>query len=140
MAAVSLLAVVVFRQSLKQSRASQNGCQGQPQGPPAPGVLPYAMVSCHHLSSAASAENLRQMAGGYLDHPVVDKTNLDGSFDFDIKWTARAQLAAAGPDGISIFDAVDKQLGLKLELQKIEMPVIVVDKVNQKPTDSLPGV
>ena len=70
---------------------------------------------------------------------MVDSTGLKGSWDFDIKWTGRGQLAAAGADGISIFDAVDKQLGLKLELQKVPMPVIVVDSVNEKPTDNPPG-
>jgi uncharacterized protein (TIGR03435 family) len=80
------------------------------------------------------------MAGGYLDKPVVDQTKLEGTWDFDLKWTARAQLAAAGSDGISIFDAVDKQLGLKLELQQLALPVIAVDNVNRKPTDNLPGV
>jgi uncharacterized protein (TIGR03435 family) len=34
----------------------------------------------------------------------------------------RGQLAAAGADGISIFDAVDKQLGLKLEASKVAIP------------------
>src|SRR5262249_6866031 len=86
------------------------------------------------------AENLRQMAGAYLDKPVMDSTNLEGKWDFDLKWTARQALAAAGADGISIFDAVDKQLGLKLEPQQVVTPVIVVDQVNQKPTDNLPSV
>jgi uncharacterized protein (TIGR03435 family) len=80
------------------------------------------------------------MAGGYLDKPVLDETNLEGNWDFDIKWTGRGALAAAGADGISIFDAVDKQLGLKLEPQQRPMMVIVVDNVNRKPTDNLPGV
>ena len=34
-----------------------------------------------------------------------------------------------GADGITVFDAIDKQLGLKLEEQKASTPVIVVDKV-----------
>ena len=128
------------RHKMKESNGSQSGCQGQQQQPPQPGVIPYAQVSCHNLTSAQIAENLRQMAGGYLDKPVIDQAKLEGAWDFDIKWTARAQLGAAGADGISIFDAVDKQLGLKLELQQISMPVIVVDNVNQKPTDNAPGV
>ncbi len=49
-------------------------------------------------------------------------------------------LTSAGSDGITLFDAVDKQLGLKLDLQKAPIPVIVVDSVNEKPTDNLPGV
>src|SRR5262249_20854217 len=72
----------------------------------------------------------------YIDHPVVDLTGLKGSFEFELKWTGRGQLAAAGRDGISMFDAVDKQLGLKLELQTLASPAIVVDTVNQKPTDN----
>jgi uncharacterized protein (TIGR03435 family) len=124
---------------LKESDGSQNGCQGR-QDPPQPGVVSYINVSCHNLTTAAIAENLGQMANGYLDHPVVDQTKLEGNWDFDIKWTGRGQLAAAGADGISIFDAVDKQLGLKLELQQMAMPVIVIDSVNQKPTANQPGV
>jgi len=80
------------------------------------------------------------MAGAYMTNPVVDSTGLKGSWDFDLKWTGRAQLGQAGSDGISIFDAVDKQLGLKLEAQKVPSPVLIVDSVNQKPTDNPPGV
>ena len=49
-------------------------------------------------------------------------------------------LAAAGADGISIFDAVDRELGLKLELQKVPTAVIVVDSASEKPTPNPPGV
>jgi uncharacterized protein (TIGR03435 family) len=137
-----VLTVGKGRSKLKEADGlGETGCQGQP--PPQnlpPGTITYITVSCHNLTTAAIAEQLHQMAGGYLGNPVVDSTGLKGSWDFTIKWTGRGQLAAAGADGISIFDAVDKQLGLKLELQKVPMPVIVVDAVNQKPTENLPGV
>jgi hypothetical protein len=42
--------------------------------------------------------------------------------------------------GVTIFEALEKQLCLKLELQKRPMPVIVVDSVNQKPTPKAPEV
>jgi uncharacterized protein (TIGR03435 family) len=89
---------------------------------------------------AAFAEQMRMMGAGYLDNPVVDRTGLQGSWDFDIKWTDRGQLATAGANAVSIFDAVDKQLGLKLDLQRVLAPVIVVDSVNEKPTANPPGV
>ena len=38
--------------------------------------------------------------------------------------------------GLSLFDALIKQLGLKLEMQKRPTPVLVIDHVNQKPTDN----
>jgi uncharacterized protein (TIGR03435 family) len=130
------------RQKLKEADISgEKGCQGQPPPPNLPpGTITNITVSCHNLTMEALAEQLHQMAGGYLAYPVVDSTGLKGSWDLDIKWTGRGQLAAAGADGISIFDAVEKQLGLKLELQKVPLPVIVVDSVNPKPTDNLPGV
>ena len=37
---------------------------------------------------------------------------------------------------ISLFDALNKQLGLKLEMQKRPMPVIVIDHIEEKPTDN----
>ena len=38
--------------------------------------------------------------------------------------------------GITIFEAVEKQLGLKLQKQKKQMPVIVIDHIEQKPTEN----
>ena len=116
--------------------------QGQPGGAP-PGDLasmPNIKVSCRNLTGAAIAENLRQMAGGYLTHDVVDLTKLDGSWDFDLEWTPRGALEAKGRDGISVFDAVDKQLGLKLELKDVPMPSLSIEKVNRKPTANTAGI
>jgi uncharacterized protein (TIGR03435 family) len=118
--------------------SGDSGCKAQPQssGPPSsdPASFPNIKVACHNLTAAAIADNLHQMAGGYLDHDVIDSTKLEGSWDFDIEWTARGALAAKGSDGISIFDAVDKQLGLKLQLQNVPMPSLAISSVNRKPT------
>jgi uncharacterized protein (TIGR03435 family) len=121
------------------SGGGQIGCQGVPQNPE-PGVIPYSVIVCRNLPMDAIANVLRQTAGGYFDQPVVDMTGLKGTWDFELKWTGRGQLAAAGANGISAFDAIEKQLGLKAELQKKPGPVVVVDRVNQKPTDNLPDV
>src|SRR4029077_3178300 len=86
------------------------------------------------------AQDLRNMAGGHLTNPVLDKTGLKGSWDFDLKWTGRGALARAGADGISIFDAVDKQLGLKLQPEKLPVQVFVIDSVNERPSDNPKGV
>jgi uncharacterized protein (TIGR03435 family) len=135
-----VLTVGKGKPKLKDSESSGNtGCEPQQQKT-TPGVIQYIMVSCHNVSMEAFAEILHDFAGGYLTSPVVDSTGLKGSYDFDFKWTGRGQLSAAGDHGISIFDAVDKQLGLKLDLQKTPMPVLEVDSANEKPTDNLPSV
>jgi uncharacterized protein (TIGR03435 family) len=96
-------------------------------------------VECRNLTAAEIGDNLHQMAGGYVDHEVVDRTNLSGQFDFRIEWTARAALAAKGAEGISLFDAAEKQLGLKLELKDVSMPALVLESVDRKPTPNEPG-
>ncbi|HTS48386.1 MAG TPA: TIGR03435 family protein [Bryobacteraceae bacterium] len=138
---VYVLSVGKRKSQLKEPDSSApTGCRPQPFRPPAPGAPPpLLVVDCHGLSMAAFGEQLRQMAGGYLDKPVVDQTGLHGTWDFTISWTARNQLVIAGAQAVSVFDAVDK-LGLKLEPQKVAMPVIVVDHVNQKPAPNPAGV
>ena len=41
----------------------------------------------------------------------------------------------AAPNGISVFEAVAQQLGLKLVKQQHIIPVIVVDHVDKKPLE-----
>jgi uncharacterized protein (TIGR03435 family) len=135
-----VLTVGKGKPKMKESDGSGNtGCQPQQQTY-VPGTIQYNLVSCHNVTMEAFAQVLRQFAGGYVTNPVVDSTGLKGAWDFDFKWTGRGQLAAAGADGISIFDAVDKQLGLKLDPEKVPVPVLIVDSASEKPTDNPPGV
>jgi uncharacterized protein (TIGR03435 family) len=129
------------------SGGGDKGCQPQQQpggggrgGPGDAASIPNIKVACHNLTSSEIGENLRQMAGGYVDHDVTDMTTLEGSYDFDLEWTPRFALAAKGADGISVFDAVSKQLGLKLEQQNVPMPAFVIQSVNRRPTENPPGV
>jgi uncharacterized protein (TIGR03435 family) len=121
------------------------GCQqvqqaGPPPNPANPASQPNIRVACHNLTSQAIAENLRQMANGYFDHDVIDATKLEGVWDFELEWTGRGALAAKGADGISVFDAVEKQLGLKTELKDTPLPATVIESVNRKPTPNPDGI
>ncbi|HUK30009.1 MAG TPA: TIGR03435 family protein, partial [Candidatus Acidoferrum sp.] len=136
---VFVLTVGKGKVKMKEATGGEANSGCAPQAPPqnsTPGTIQNAVVSCHNVSMDTFAQNIRQFAGGYLSNPVVNSTDLKGTWDFDITWTGRGQLAAAGSEGISIFDAVDKQLGLKLEAQKLPLPVLVVDSANEKPTDN----
>jgi uncharacterized protein (TIGR03435 family) len=114
------------------------GCQPGP--PPAPGSVPSLVLLCHGVTMEAFAQLVRNIGGGYITQPVTDATGLKGFWDFELRFTPRAFQPQAGGDAVSIFDAVDQQLGLKLEPQKVSTPVLVVDSVNQKPTDNPSGV
>lgn len=74
---------------------------------------------------------------------VVNKTGLTGAFDWDLTWTPqsflqgpfnRERFPSIDSDGPSIFTAVQEQLGLKLESQKGEGEVLVIDRV-EHPTE-----
>jgi len=50
---------------------------------------------------------------------------------------AAGQSEAIVPEGgITLFDALEKQLGLKLEKRNLPMPVAVLDHIEQKPTEN----
>lgn len=78
-----------------------------------------------------------------LDRPVIDQTELKGDFDFELSYTrdlppgipegAQINGAAIDTSGPTIFAAMPKQLGLKLEPRKGPVSVFVVDSV-EKPT------
>jgi uncharacterized protein (TIGR03435 family) len=66
---------------------------------------------------------------------VVDKTGLNGYFEFKLEWTPDD---GNKPDdsGPSIFAALQEQLGLKLESRKGPLDVLVVDHADKIPTDN----
>jgi len=100
-----------------------------------PGVQGYYSITCHNQTMTAFSDAIRYYAGLYnLDH-VVDATGLKPGYDFDLHWTSKPS-----PDGLSVFDAIKNQLGLKLAMEKYPTPVVIVDKADEKPTPNAPGV
>jgi uncharacterized protein (TIGR03435 family) len=98
---------------------------------------------CRNMTMAAFAGGMRGMMGASVGtNQVLDETGLKGNWNFDIKWSMQfmGPMMANASDRISIFEAVDKQLGLKLEERQIPTPVMVVESVNQKPSENPPGV
>src|SRR5215510_10611652 len=102
--------------------------------------IPQTISTCRNVTMEAFTKELRTIAGGYFTTAVIDATELKGSWDFDLKFTPKALEPIAGGDAVSIFDAVDKQIGLKLEERTLPRNVLVIDQVNRKPTDNPPEV
>jgi uncharacterized protein (TIGR03435 family) len=60
------------------------------------------------------------LSEGQTGRPVTDMTGLTGKFDFRLEWTPDSSLGGApaapvDPGGISIFTALQQQLGLRLD-------------------------
>lgn len=83
-----------------------------------------------------------------IDHvgpSVVDQTNLKGGYDFDLSFTADlppgtqpGALLNGEPidtSGPPIFEAIRKQLGLRLERRKGSADTLVIDHA-EKPTEN----
>jgi uncharacterized protein (TIGR03435 family) len=99
-----------------------------------------------------------------LSFPVLDATGLEGGWDLSITFSNMPMMmgmampvrigggdgpgpggggaggaVGAAPDptgGYTIFAAIEKQLGLKLEAQKRNVPVYVIDHIEQHPTEN----
>ena len=111
-----------------------------PTSLPPPGTINPNIHHCRNMSMEKFAEILPTQAPAYLQKSVVDRTGLKGAYDFDLHWTGLGRLQSAGADGISLFDAVEKQLGLKLTLGTAPGPVFLVDSVNEMPTPNAPDL
>jgi uncharacterized protein (TIGR03435 family) len=115
------------------------------------------LVTCHNMTMAELASRLNNIAGGYVPDPVIDTTGLEGAYDFTLSFTKKVDLnksipapprsgdsdtsGASDPPlvGLSIFDALQKQLGLRLEKREtnqVAIPVLVIDHVEQQPTEN----
>ena len=78
------------------------------------------------------------MLQAQADRPIIDKTGLNGLFDFRLEFSPNAlevnapELQQAHP---SLFSALQEQLGLKLESAKGPVEVLVIDSVS-KPSEN----
>jgi uncharacterized protein (TIGR03435 family) len=70
------------------------------------------------------------------DRPIVDRTGLSGTYDFKLEATLLSRINRDPDAGdLTIFTAVQEQLGLRLEPQRMAIQVFVVDHV-EKPSSN----
>jgi uncharacterized protein (TIGR03435 family) len=136
------------------------GKDGMPQLPGG-GRGPMIMMNGrgHVTAKMMSMPGLVDILARSVDRPVVDQTELKGTYDFNLDYTpdesTRMPLpggvpppppgvgeggglhGAENPDnGLSLFAALQAQLGLKLEPKKGPVELIVIDHVEKAPTEN----
>lgn len=71
--------------------------------------------------------------------PVIDKTGLDGRYDFHLEYLREGGPPAADSDpthaALSIFTAIQRQLGLRLKPTRGPIDFIVIDHA-EKPSEN----
>jgi uncharacterized protein (TIGR03435 family) len=107
---------------------------------PGEGAAGQKHVMYQHITMAVLADTLQEIAPRDIDMPVVDRTGLTGDYSLKLDWTPAVRATAeASPDaqaGPTLFEAVEVQLGLKLESRKLPLPVLVIDRVDRAPTEN----
>jgi uncharacterized protein (TIGR03435 family) len=122
---------------LKMVKNTTNGARVGSQG------LGRTMFSGVTMAGFATQMQLR-----VLDRPVIDRTGLTDRYDFTLSWrpdefqfprataAQRAYAVETGADALpDLFNAIQEQLGLKLDATKAPADVLVIDKVS-KPSEN----
>jgi uncharacterized protein (TIGR03435 family) len=76
---------------------------------------------------------LMSLLSNLVDRPIIDKTGLTATYEYEnLNWAAikRAQMAPDSAEPAeSVFTAVQEKLGLKLEPAKSPADVLVIEHV-----------
>jgi uncharacterized protein (TIGR03435 family) len=97
----------------------------------APGNISGRKITIDRLATTLSL---------FMSRAIVDRTNLDGEFDLDLRWlpdqapTIDVRNAPTDATAPPLFTAMQEQLGLKLEPARGPVEVLVIDSA-QKPTE-----
>ncbi len=79
------------------------------------------LITCQNMTVAQIGDELQRVASGYIFNTVVDRTGLKGSYDFTLSFSSADKILptasdagnSSDPNGaLSVFDSVNKQLGL----------------------------
>jgi len=109
-------------------------------------VFPAASGGIDHIlmpgRNASMAQFSSVLQRAILDRPVVDRTGLLDRYDFDLEWTPDdtqfgGQLPKGAPDQprAGLFEAVQKQLGLKITATRGPIEILVIDRLD-RPTEN----
>ena len=125
-----------------------HGRNGQPLPASRPGERPTCGTTAtpgRLTGGSITMSQLAQTLSRFTGRVVLDQTALAGGFDYDVEFEADPTLlgrgpgggfppgapaprpAQTGPAGVSIFAAVQQQLGLRLDSRTAPVDVLVVD-------------
>lgn len=122
-------------------RASCKNAPTMPNDPRDANPRLARLLQCRNATMAQLAQTLQIYEPYSFAYPVEDATGLAGGWDFTLSYTPDFMMQQTKPDAeptgdISLTEAISKQLGLKLERRKRMLPVVVIDRMNEKPAEN----
>jgi uncharacterized protein (TIGR03435 family) len=109
--------------------------------------IDQSMEEFHRIKMEARSVSMGYLVwrvGGFLDRPLIERTELKGEYDFDLTFVedvdpdiVERAMSTGRPVNLhpTIFEALRQQLGLRLEPAKGLVEVIVVDHA-ERPGDN----
>jgi len=91
------------------------------------------------MGDDVTVPKIAEVLFGQVKRIVIDRTGIEGSFDFKLEWVPDATnmpsingaKMEASTEGPSIFTAVQEQLGLKLESTKGLVEILVIERAEK---------
>lgn len=74
---------------------------------------------------------LPQQLTGHVQRKVVDRTGLAGRFNLTLQWAPELRALPDIDDRVSLFTAVEEQLGLTLESSSGAVEVLVIERIER---------
>jgi uncharacterized protein (TIGR03435 family) len=104
-----------------------------------PSAPSHVRIGGRKVPLALLAAHLGEMA--QFDRPILDRTGLSGTFDFALEWGPDPASGSAATEDhddsqTNLQEALRDQLGLKLERQKVPMDILLIDHVDQQPSEN----
>lgn len=99
---------------------------------------PVRFTRGHLIATATTMEQMQTLLGQLVGRPVVNRTGIVGKYDIDLTWSPEApspEGVTVDADGLTIFTALQEQLGLKLESGKDAVPTLVIDHI-ERPSEN----
>ena len=95
-----------------------------------PGKMTATAVTMSHFVSFLAGPRAA------LGRVVIDRTGLDGAYSFTLTWSPEND-RPRGPDAPpALLSALQEQLGLKAEVAKAPVEMLIIDSVNKLPTEN----
>jgi uncharacterized protein (TIGR03435 family) len=129
-----VFAITIAKQGLKIKKADSSE---DPMLMFRPSVQPDGIRIIRLVVKNGSMRDLADLYSKFLDRPIVDRSGLDGRYDFTVDYEANTD--APGPfselSGPGLFRALEEQAGLKLEATKGTVEILVIDHA-EKPSQN----
>ena len=89
----------------------------------------------HMETTKGTMEQLASQIAYSAEHPVIDRTGLQGFYAYTLDWVPSNRTLPADLDAPDVFHAVQDQLGLRLEATRGPIEKLVIDHA-EKPSEN----